>query len=172
MPDAYDGTSASAAGGPLQRRTFLAAAGAGALAVAGAGTATQAATGRHPVRVSTVLLNGRVCTATHGRAPAQAVAVGSDGSGMVRPGQRADLIVLDRDISKVPVKDIRATKVRYTPVSGRVVHDTASQTGHAGRCRGGAAHGCAGRRPDARRFLLPGALTRADRPAGQQAERS
>ncbi|MFF4503400.1 amidohydrolase [Streptomyces sp. NPDC001401] len=53
------------------------------------------------------------------------------GSGTVRPGRRADLIVLDRDIASVPVKDIRATKVRYTLVSGRVVHDAASETGRA-----------------------------------------
>ncbi|WP_264935949.1 amidohydrolase [Streptomyces sp. A012304] len=50
-------------------------------------------------------------------------------SGTVRPGKRADLIVLDRDITKVPVKDIRATKVRYTLISGRVVHDADSRTG-------------------------------------------
>ncbi|MFE0256337.1 amidohydrolase [Streptomyces sp. NPDC059010] len=79
MPDVFDGTSAAPAGGPLHRRTFLAAAGAGALSVAAAGTAAQAATGRHPVRVSTVILNGSVFTATHGSARAQAVAVGSDG---------------------------------------------------------------------------------------------
>lgn len=53
------------------------------------------------------------------------------GSGTVRPGQRADLIVLDRDITKVPVKDIRDTQVRYTLISGRVVHDAESQTGRA-----------------------------------------
>lgn len=53
------------------------------------------------------------------------------GSGTVRPGRRGDLIVLDRDITKVPEKDIRATKVRYTLVSGRVVHDAESETGRA-----------------------------------------
>lgn len=53
------------------------------------------------------------------------------GSGTVRPGQRADLVVLDRDIAKVPVKEIRATEVRYTLVSGRVVHDADSETGRA-----------------------------------------
>ncbi|MGW2523935.1 hypothetical protein ACWC09_44525 [Streptomyces sp. NPDC001617] len=31
----------------------------------------------------------------------------------------------------MPEKDIRATKVRYTLVSGRVVHDAASETGRA-----------------------------------------
>jgi predicted amidohydrolase YtcJ len=53
------------------------------------------------------------------------------GSGTVCPGKRADLIVLDRDITKVPVQDIRATKVHYTLISGRVVHDAESQTGRA-----------------------------------------
>ncbi|MEU6254367.1 amidohydrolase family protein [Streptomyces sp. NPDC047043] len=53
------------------------------------------------------------------------------GSGTVRPGQRADRIVLDRDFTRVPVQDIRATKVRYTLVSGRVVHDAGSETGRA-----------------------------------------
>jgi N-acyl-D-aspartate/D-glutamate deacylase len=52
-------------------------------------------------------------------------------SGIVCPGKRADLIVLDRDITKVPVKKIRATKVQYTLVSGRVVHDAGSETGRA-----------------------------------------
>jgi len=52
-------------------------------------------------------------------------------SGTVRPGRRADLVVLDRDITKVPVKEIRATKVQYTLVSGRVVHEAKSDTGRA-----------------------------------------
>ncbi|WP_328841460.1 amidohydrolase family protein [Streptomyces europaeiscabiei] len=46
-------------------------------------------------------------------------------------GRRADLVVLDRDITKVPVKEIRATKVQYTVVSGRVVHEAGSETGRA-----------------------------------------
>ncbi|MCL6735925.1 amidohydrolase family protein [Streptomyces neyagawaensis] len=54
---------------------------------------------------------------------------GNSGTGC--PGKRADLIVLDRDITKVPVKEIRATKVQYTLISGRVVHDAESQTGRA-----------------------------------------
>ncbi|MFM9695316.1 amidohydrolase family protein [Streptomyces europaeiscabiei] len=52
-------------------------------------------------------------------------------SGTVRPGRRADPVVLDRDITKVPVKEIRATKVQYTLVSGRVVHEAGSETGRA-----------------------------------------
>lgn len=56
----------------------------------------------------------------------------------------------------MPVKDIRGTKVQYTLVSGRVVHDAGSQTGRAraeaatrmgalggGRTRGGSC--CQGR---------------------------
>lgn len=52
-------------------------------------------------------------------------------SGTVRPGKRAELIVVDRDITKVPVNEIRATKVHYTLISGRVVHDAASNAGQA-----------------------------------------
>ncbi|MGW0846737.1 amidohydrolase [Streptomyces sp. NPDC002787] len=90
MSDVFDGPSAGDAGGPLQRRTFLAAAGAGALAVAGAGTAARAATGRPPVRVATVVLNGRVFTATTGSARAQAVAVGTNGK-VLAVGSNADI---------------------------------------------------------------------------------
>ncbi|MGW1498233.1 amidohydrolase [Streptomyces mirabilis] len=79
MPDIHVTNVDGPEGGSLHRRTFLAAAGAGALAVAGTGTAARAATGRSPVRVTTVVLNGRVFTGAHGGASAQAVAVGSDG---------------------------------------------------------------------------------------------
>jgi predicted amidohydrolase YtcJ len=90
MPDVHGGTSAASAGGPLRRRTFLAAAGAGALVVGPLGTAAQAATGRPPVRVATVVLNGRVFAAAQGSAPAQAVAVGSDGR-VLAVGTNADI---------------------------------------------------------------------------------
>ncbi|WP_055531139.1 hypothetical protein [Streptomyces graminilatus] len=46
MSDVLDGPSAVPADGPLHRRTFLAAAGMGALAVAGAAPAARASTGR------------------------------------------------------------------------------------------------------------------------------
>lgn len=59
-----------------------AAAGAGALAVAGAGTAARAATGRSPVRATTVILSARVFTAAHQGPSAQAVAIGGDGKGL------------------------------------------------------------------------------------------
>ena len=148
MSDVFDGTSAAPAHGP-RRRTFLAAAGAGALTVAGAGTAARAATGRAPVRVATVVLNGRVFTEANGSTRAQAVrrvprsqslvmhTAGAahqlhyGNSGTVSPGRRADLIVLDRDLTKVPVKGIRSTKVQYTLISGRVVHEAGSETGRA-----------------------------------------
>ncbi|WP_055710895.1 amidohydrolase [Streptomyces torulosus] len=104
MSDVLDGTSAAPADGPLQRRTFLAAAGVGALAVAGAGTAARAATGRAPARVATVVLNGQVFTGTNGGARAQAVAVGTDGK-VLAVGSNADIrrrigprtVVIDAD---------------------------------------------------------------------------
>jgi len=52
-----------------------------------------------------------------------------DASGTVRPGRRADLIVLDREITAVPVREIHSATVRHTLVSGRVVHDAQSRTG-------------------------------------------
>ena len=98
------GTSATPTVGPLHRRTFLAAAGAGALTVAGAGTAAQASTGSAPVRVATVVLNGRVFTGAQGGTPAQAVAVGSDGK-VLAVGRNTDIcrrigprtVVIDAD---------------------------------------------------------------------------
>ncbi|KOV80471.1 amidohydrolase [Streptomyces sp. NRRL WC-3618] len=98
------GTSETPAVGPLHRRTFLAAAGAGALTVAGAGTAAQASTGSAPVRVATVVLNGRVFTGAWGDTPAQAVAVGSDGK-VLAVGRNTDIcrrigprtVVIDAD---------------------------------------------------------------------------
>ena len=43
-------------------------------------------------------------------------------SGVVAPGERADLIVLDRDLTKVAVNDIRGTTVEQTVVAGRIVY--------------------------------------------------
>jgi hypothetical protein len=88
MPDALDGTSAVPADSPPHRRTFLAAAGVGPLAVAGAAPVARAATGRTPVRVATVVLNGRVFTGTTGSTRAQAVAVGTDGKVLVSAATR------------------------------------------------------------------------------------
>lgn len=104
MSDVLGGTSAGPADGPLHRRTFLAAAGASALAVAAAAPAARAAAGRFPVRVATVVLNGRVFTAAEGTARAQAVAVGTDGK-VLAVGSNADIrrrigprtVVIDAD---------------------------------------------------------------------------
>lgn len=103
MPDVHGGTSAASAAGALHRRTFLAGAGVGALLMGPLGTAAQAATGR-PVRVATAVVNGRVFTAAPGSAPAQAVAIGSDGK-VLAVGTNADIrrcigtrtVVLDAD---------------------------------------------------------------------------
>ncbi|MFI2433079.1 amidohydrolase [Streptomyces sp. NPDC018693] len=90
MPDVSDGRPEGRAGGALHRRTLPATAGTGALAVAGTGTAARATTGRSPVRVATMVVNGRVLTGTHGGARAQAVALGSDGN-ILAVGSDADM---------------------------------------------------------------------------------
>ena len=43
-------------------------------------------------------------------------------SGQIRPGFAADLIVLDRDVLRTPLKRVSKTKVRMTMVGGRIVH--------------------------------------------------
>jgi predicted amidohydrolase YtcJ len=43
-------------------------------------------------------------------------------SGRIREGLAADLIVLDRDVLRVPLKRVSKTKVDLTMVDGRVVH--------------------------------------------------
>ncbi|UKY54754.1 amidohydrolase [Streptomyces inhibens] len=50
-------------------------------------------------------------------------------SGTLRAGQRADLIVLDRDITKVPMKEVRGSSVCFTMIAGQVVHDATSAAG-------------------------------------------
>ena len=47
-------------------------------------------------------------------------------SGVIAPGKRADLIALDRDITKVAVDDIRGSTVRHTVVGGRIVYSADS----------------------------------------------
>lgn len=59
------------------------------------------------------------------------------GSGTITPGARADLIVLDRDVTRVPVDDIRGTVVRQTLISGQVRYDS----GATGAARAAAAFG-------------------------------
>ncbi|MFF9651108.1 amidohydrolase [Streptomyces sp. NPDC014622] len=56
-------------------------------------------------------------------------------TGTVRPGLAADLIVLDRDVTKCPVVDISDTRVELTLVGGRVVHDAHSSAGRAAAAR-------------------------------------
>lgn len=104
MSNIVDGTLEEPAGGPLHRRTFLTAAGAGALAVAAASPTARAATGRRPVRVTTVVLNGRVFTGTPAGPPPQAVAIGGDGK-VLEVGSNAEIrrrighrtVVIDAD---------------------------------------------------------------------------
>ncbi|MCY0934005.1 amidohydrolase [Streptomyces sp. H34-S4] len=56
-------------------------------------------------------------------------------TGTVEPGKAADLVVLDRDVTRCPVADISGTGVRMTLVGGRVVHDADSVTGRAASAR-------------------------------------
>ncbi|MBK3569483.1 amidohydrolase [Streptomyces sp. MBT62] len=46
--------------------------------------------------------------------------------GTLAPGRAADLVLLDRDITRVPVREISDIQVRLTLVNGRVVHDAQS----------------------------------------------
>jgi predicted amidohydrolase YtcJ len=48
-----------------------------------------------------------------------------DDTGRIAPGYRADLIVLDRDLTTVPPDELGATRVVMTFVDGRAVHRTA-----------------------------------------------
>lgn len=45
-----------------------------------------------------------------------------DDTGVLRPGLRADLVVLDRDLTRIPPEAIREASVRFTVVGGRVVY--------------------------------------------------
>lgn len=45
-------------------------------------------------------------------------------TGSITPGKSADLIVLDQDLFKIPVRQIHATKVVVTMFKGRTVYDT------------------------------------------------
>ncbi|MFG2147866.1 amidohydrolase [Streptomyces sp. NPDC048696] len=44
-------------------------------------------------------------------------------TGRLLPGMAADLVVLDRDVTRVPVREISGVGVRLTLVGGRVVHE-------------------------------------------------
>jgi predicted amidohydrolase YtcJ len=43
-------------------------------------------------------------------------------TGQIRQGFAADLIVLDRDLLRVPLKQLSKAKVDLTMVEGRIVH--------------------------------------------------
>ncbi|MFB7463164.1 amidohydrolase [Streptomyces sp. NPDC056224] len=66
-------------------------------------------------------------------------------TGTVEQGKAADLVVLDRDVTRCPVADISGTRVRMTLVGGRVVHDAQSAAGRAASAR--AARAGSGPRP-------------------------
>ena len=44
--------------------------------------------------------------------------------GMLQPGMLADLVIIDRDITRVPPETIRDAKVMLTLVGGRVVYSS------------------------------------------------
>ena len=50
------------------------------------------------------------------------------GVGMLQPGMLADLVIIDRDITRVPPETIRDAKVVLTLVGGRVVYDKSAST--------------------------------------------
>ncbi|WP_407836752.1 amidohydrolase [Streptomyces sp. DSM 116496] len=56
-------------------------------------------------------------------------------TGTVEPGKAADLVLLDRDVTRCPVADISGTGVRMTLVGGRVVHEADSAAGRAASAR-------------------------------------
>lgn len=56
-------------------------------------------------------------------------------TGTVEAGKAADLVVLDRDVTRCPVADISGTGVRMTLVGGRVVHDADSESGRNASAR-------------------------------------
>ncbi|MFK4065512.1 amidohydrolase [Streptomyces sp. NPDC029674] len=68
-------------------------------------------------------------------------------TGTVERGKAADLIVLDRDVTRCPVADISSVEVRLTLVGGTVVHDAESSAGRAAAAR--VTRAAAGPRPTA-----------------------
>ena len=65
----------------------------------------------------------------------------SERTGTVAVGRRADLMVLDRDLARVPVNDIRGTVVQHTLIAGEVVHDAGSSGAREAANRAAAATG-------------------------------
>ncbi|MFD4633053.1 amidohydrolase [Streptomyces sp. NPDC058284] len=68
-------------------------------------------------------------------------------TGTVERGKAADLVVLDRDVTRCPVADISSAEVRLTLVGGTVVHDAQSSAGRAAAAR--VTRAAAGPRPTA-----------------------
>uniref|UniRef100_UPI0034DE6D5C amidohydrolase n=1 Tax=Streptomyces flavofungini TaxID=68200 RepID=UPI0034DE6D5C len=68
-------------------------------------------------------------------------------TGTVERGKAADLILLDRDVTRCPVADISSVDVRLTLVGGKVVHDAQSSAGRAAAAR--VTRAAAGPRPTA-----------------------
>ncbi|MEU8955278.1 amidohydrolase [Streptomyces sp. NPDC048518] len=56
-------------------------------------------------------------------------------TGTVEKGKAADLVLLDRDVTRCPVADISSVDVRMTLVGGTVVHDAQSSAGRAAAAR-------------------------------------
>ncbi|MFF8957856.1 amidohydrolase [Streptomyces sp. NPDC014894] len=86
--------------------------------------------------------------------------------GTLTPGRAADLIVLDRDVTRVPVREISDTRVRLTLRGGRTVYDADSAAGRAVRAGMEAAA-----RTDAAARTGPGARTGTGPGAGGAAAR-
>ncbi|MFE0174113.1 amidohydrolase [Streptomyces sp. NPDC059002] len=68
-------------------------------------------------------------------------------TGTVERGKAADLVLLDRDVTRCPVADISSVDVRLTLVGGTVVHDAESSAGRAAAAR--VTRAAAGPRPTA-----------------------
>ncbi|MBJ3809490.1 amidohydrolase [Streptomyces flavofungini] len=56
-------------------------------------------------------------------------------TGTVEAGKQADLVLLDRDVTRCPVADISGAEVRLTLAGGTVVHDGESPSGRAAAAR-------------------------------------
>ncbi|GGP36671.1 amidohydrolase [Streptomyces melanogenes] len=56
-------------------------------------------------------------------------------SGRLLPGMAADLVLLDRDVTRVPIAEVSGTGVRLTLVGGRVVHEGVTAPVAARRAR-------------------------------------
>ncbi|MCX4825520.1 amidohydrolase [Streptomyces sp. NBC_01142] len=60
-------------------------------------------------------------------------------TGKLTPGRAADLVILDQDVTRVPVKELSDTRVRLTLVGGKPVYDEDSAAGRAARTPAAAA---------------------------------